>query len=249
MSATDTTSAPEDLRIEVSRCVAAVSQSVEDVFAAVKQLGDQLGTLWRNGTTTGCSIDEIDVAVLQPQIMERLDTMPSFDSAGFVFADSVLPSRARHLDWWSRMADGSYAPLILDLDPTSLNGYDYYQKDWFQAALDDQTRAVSGPLIDLPCSSVYILTFTSPVIVDGQLVAVAGADVALSRFENRIVSRLTEVGAPCVLVNRDRRIIAANDPLWLSGERLAERPAVDWRWSYVHELAPDIGWILAAAAR
>src|SRR4029079_4464198 len=138
-------------------------------------------------------------------------------------------SPRRPLECWHGGPDHTFQPLILDVEPGAPDRYDYYAMEWFFAALTERRRFCSGLLIDLPCADVCIMTFTEPVIVGpdpagGMVLGVAGADVALSRFESLSLPPLRRVAAPAVLVNRQRRVITSNDARWISGEKLPAAP-------------------------
>ena len=118
--------------------------------------------------------------------------------------------------------------------------------EWFRAALVEQRRFASGPKIDLPCADVYIITFAHPVIAGGQVLGVAAADVALSRYEAHVRPPLQRIAAPAVLLNSERRVITSNDPAWSAGEKLREPPAVaTGEWQAVETVTEDLGWTLA----
>ena len=178
-----------------------------------------------------------------------------FDSAGYVMSETALAGARRHLEWWHRGPDRTFQPLILDVEPGGPDCYDYYTMEWFFAAIAERRRFVSGPLIDLPCADVCIMTFTEPVIVgpgpadgtgSGDVLGVAGADVALSRFESLILPPLRRVAAPAVLVNRQRRVITSNDARWISGEKLPSAPRRGGdEWQAVEPVTGDLGWVLA----
>lgn len=229
----------------IAHCAEALVAAADDVFAVLALLGEPLADAW---TTSAGPLDQRTVTALTPHVFRQLDTQPTFESAGYVFAETALADRRRHLEWWHRVKPDAYEPLLLELDPDAIDAYDYYSMDWFLAALVDQRRFVSGPLIDLPCADVCIMTFSSPVVVDGELLGIAGADVSLARLEGRLLPPLRRLGTPAVLMNRDRRVISSNDARWTTGEKLA--PIVtgpDQPWRACVPVTDDLGWSLAVA--
>ena len=226
----------------IERCVAGVVAAADGIFAGLATMAEAMVEAWdedRRFTAAG-------IAALRPHIFEQLDRQAPFDSAGYVMSETALADDPRHLEWWHRAPHNSYQPLILTVEPGAPDCYDYYTMEWFLAALIEQRRFASGPKIDLPCADVYIITFTHPVIVDGAVLGVAGADVALSRFESKVRPPLQRLPAPAVLVNSERRVITSNDPAWTPGEKLRELPAVDEpEWQVVRPVTSDLGWLLA----
>jgi hypothetical protein len=231
---------------DVEHCAAIVAGAAGDVFGTLTGLATRFAAEWTESVAMRGSYDLSDLARLQTDVFEALDAQPAFDSAGFVLCEGTLADRTRHLDWWHRTAGGDYEFLLLNLDPEAPDCYDYYSMEWFAAALQDRRRFVSGPLIDLPCADVYILTFTTPIIAGPTLLGVSGADVAVARFESQIVPALRELPIEAVLVNRERRVIASNDARFTTGEKLPSLPGTDSTWQCVVPVTDDLGWLLAA---
>jgi len=231
---------------DVERCADVVALAAADVFTALERLADGFVAAWSDSVAHKGCYETSDLAQLQTDVFETLDAQPAFDSAGFVLCEGTLADRSRHLDWWHRTDAGDYEFLLLNLDPEAPDCYDYYSMEWFAAALHDHRRFVSGPLIDLPCADVYILTFTTPIVAGSTLLGVSGADVAVARFESRIVPTLRELPIEAVLVNRERRVIASNDAAFTTGEKLPAVPGSDATWHRVVRVTDDLGWLLAA---
>lgn len=236
-------------RDAVATAAATIATAVDDVFVALDQLGGRLAAAWQATAGRERAFDSADLALLQTDVFTMLDDQPEFDSAGFVLAEGTLADRRRHLDWWHRTETGGYEFLVLDLDPETVDSYDYYAMEWFVAAIEEQRRFVSGPLIDLPCADVYIMTFSSPVVVGGRVLGIAGADVAVARFEARIVPPLRSLPQRAVLVNRERRVIASNGAGHTTGEKLPTMPGTGDEWAVVVPVTDDLGWSLAVADR
>ncbi|MDH3293750.1 MAG: hypothetical protein OER95_05460 [Acidimicrobiia bacterium] len=233
---------------EMAACVAELAQALEAIFTPLQQLGQALSACWIGTTIVDRQpFTTSEIAGLQPRVFELLDSEPAVDSAGYVLAENILADRARCLDWWHRSDDHHYQPLILELDLTSPDCYDYYTMDWFRAGVDEGRRFVSGPLIDLPCAAVYVFTFSQPVVVEGTFLGIAGADVALSRYEDHLVPPLLDLTEPAVVINDERRVIVSNDSRWTTGEKVRTFPVVGRDWQVVVPVAGDIGWHLAVA--
>lgn len=229
----------------VARCVRELAAATALVFAALDELARPLAAAWQEGPRP---LSTERLSSLQGDVVAQMDVQPAFTGAGYVLTESALRDQPRYLEWWNRAPGGRYEPLILDLDPASADHYDYYAMEWFFAAVHEQRRFVSGPLIDLPCSNVCILTFSTPVVVDGFLVGIAGADVALARLEPLLLPPMRRLGVPAVLVNRERRVISSNDARWTTGEKLP--PFADDAsagWQEVVDITDDLGWRLAIA--
>jgi hypothetical protein len=239
-----TAAARLDLRA-VEESARSLSAVIEELFAPLVALAARLEESWR--VTGGAGLTTGELTALEPAIFDSLDAVPEFDGAGYVMAVGALADRERYLEWWHRSDHALYQPLVLNLDPTSPDHYDYDTMEWFVAGRVEGRRFVSGPLIDLPCAESHIMTFSQPVIVDGRFVGVAGADVAMSRLEARLVPPIRRLGGPAVLVNAHRRVIAAGDARWAAGDKLKTVPEPG-EWGATCPVTPDQGWVLAARA-
>ena len=208
-------------------------------------------------------------------IWHQLGLLPSADGAGIVAAPGVVGGRERHLEWWQRGASGGDAPdnysrIRLNLDPESIDLYDYLDMDWFTVPRAEGRRYVYGPYIDFSGADRSILAMTIPVrdpahgqsgrggtassedgvsgTGDGEFLGVAGADIRMSHLEPALLAILRPLAAPAVLVTAERRVVAANTPRWIPGTRLDRFPRVgDDGFSAVKEVGADSGWLLAAS--
>lgn len=230
----------------VSRCARELAAATAIVFGALDEMARPLAEAWRDGPRP---LTTEHLTALQTHVVASMDEQATFNGAGYVLAEAALADRPRYLEWWARSPVSGFEPLVLNLDPTAPDYYDYYRKDWFQAALIDHRRFVAGPLIDLPCSNVCILTFSSPVVVDDVFVGISGADVALSKLESALLPPIRRLDAPAVLVNDERRVITSNDARWATGERVPafDAPDGETRWQSIVDVTPDLGWRLAVA--
>jgi len=236
----------------IDHCAGAIADATDAVFTALSTMGVALEQAWSSASDRLEPYETADLADLQHAVFDTLDRNPAFESAGYVLTEGTLRDRRRHLDWWHRNGTDAYEFLVLNLDVDAPDCYDYYSMEWFRAAVDDARRFVSGPLIDLPCADVYIMTFSSPIVAHRhgtqRLLGVAGADVAVSRFEPHIMPALREVPIEAVLVNRERRVIASNDAAYTTGEKLPSLPGDDNSWQTVVPVTDDLGWLLAVGA-
>ena len=232
----------------VARCARHLGAVVDSLFAPLEILSDRLDLAWRSAAALGAGFSTEDLAALEPSIFQSLDRVPEFDGAGYVMAVGSLVDRDRYLEWWHRGGEAVYHPLILNLDPSSPDHYDYDSMEWFVAGSAEGRRFVSGPLIDLPCAESHIMTFSRPVVVDGVFVGVAGADVAMSRLEALVVPPLRRLGAPAVLVNGHRRVIAGSHARWAAGDKLRSLPSLgEGEWQATYPGTRDLGWVLGVA--
>jgi hypothetical protein len=189
-------------------------------------------------------------------IWHHLSLLTAADGAGIVAAPGVIAGKDRHLEWWQRTGSGDgpdgFARIRLNLDPESVDLYDYLDMDWFTIPRREGRPYVYGPHIDFSCADRYVVTMTIPVTdasPDGEreFLGIAGADIRMSHFEPVLLAILRTVPAPAVLVTTERRVVAANTAHWIAGTRLPRLPAPgDGHFAVVTEIGANSGWLLAA---
>ena len=249
---------------ELAAAGARVGAVLEDVFAAAATIGDAFAAQRRGCIAAGTALTADRLASLREIIWHQLSQLPAADGAGVVAAPDVIEGKRRHLEWWQRnAADGSapdgYARIRLNLDPESIDLYDYLDMDWFTVPQRDGRRNVYGPYVDFSCANRYVITITAPVFDstgfdstgDGEreFLGVAGVDIRMSHLEPDLLAILRSVTAPAVLVTAERRVVAANTAHWISGTRLGRLPAAgDGTFAAVTDVGAGSGWRLAASS-
>lgn len=253
---------------ELAAAGARVRTALEDVFGALSAIGAAFVAQRRNCLAAGAALTPDRLSGLREIIWQQLSRLPAADGAGVVAAPGVVDGKNRHLEWWQRTAATSddpdgYARIRLNLDPESIDLYDYLDMDWFTVPQRDGRRFVYGPYVDFSGADRYVITMTSPVFdnaafgapADGrqggdrEFLGVVGADIRMSHLEPDLLAILRSVSVPAVLVTAERRVVAANTAHWISGTRLERLPAAgDGMFAAVEEIGADSGWRLAAAA-
>jgi hypothetical protein len=224
------------------------------VFGPVTAIGDGFVAQRRACLAAGAALTPDRLSGLREIIWHQLGLLPAADGAGIVAAPGVIADKDRHLEWWQRTAAGdahtdAFARIRLNLDPESIDLYDYLEMDWFTVPQREGRRFVYGPYLDFSGADRYVVTLTVPVTDDGVFLGIAGTDIRMSLFEPELLAIPRSVPAPAVLVTAERRVVAANTPRWISGTRLPRLPAPgDDDFAAVTEIGADSGWLLAAAS-
>jgi hypothetical protein len=253
-----------------------VRAAVEEIFGRITPIGAAFAAQRRACLATGTELTPDRLTGVREIIWQQLRLLPAADGAGIVAAPGVVGGRERHLEWWQRAAAGDDAPdhysrIRLNLDPESIDLYDYLDMDWFTVPHAEGRRYVYGPYIDFSGADRSILAMTIPVVdpADGQsgenssgasgngergsgsedpgFLGVAGADIRMSHLEPALLAILRPLAAAAVLVTAERRVVAANTPRWIPGTRLDRLPRPgDGEFTAVAEIGADSGWLLAA---
>lgn len=172
-----------------------------------------------------------DLRVVAPATaMLRLPDLPLV-GAGFVAAPGALADAPYWLEWFTTdhdVAEPTVEPLEAQTDPEADDFRDYTALAWFSAPRDDGEPHVTGPYVDYLCTDEYTLTFTQPVVVEGEFVGVVGADLFARSMEAAVLPAMGRLEAPSMLVNAAGRVVAACRTAWVTGDLVRDAPA-DWQ--------------------
>ena len=247
---------------DLEEAASRVRGALEDMFGAVAEIVAAFAAQRRGCLAAGAVLTPDRLSGLREVIWSQLGLLPGADGAGVVAAPGVVAGKQRHLEWWQRTlaADGGqdgFARIRLNLDPESVDLYDYLDMDWFTVPRELGRRYVYGPRIDFSGADRYVLTLTIPVFADGspgegagerEFLGIAGTDIRMSHLEPELLIMLRPVPFPAVLVTGERRVVVANTSRWIPGTRLGQLPAPgDGTFAAVTEIGADSGWLLAAA--
>ena len=206
------TTLPTTLPDSVARCAIAVTAYFGALFGSLEAIGERvLAAVDRERAMTAAALTEL----VEPLAATPLSEHPVV-GAGFVVTPGWLADRDLYLAWWQ---GDERQPLAERGVPIGHHVFDYTRHEWFQTPLRTGGRHVTGPYVDYVCTDEYVLTATRPVLVDGRMVGVAGADTRLETFEQLMREPLQHAG-DVVLVNTHDRCVVAADPLLRSGQKV-----------------------------
>ncbi|MEP9364502.1 cache domain-containing protein [Nocardioides sp. CN2-186] len=208
MSPTQTSTLSDSL----ARCAIAVTAYFGALFASLESIGERVGEAF--GTQHPMNATTLS-EIVHPLATTTLAAHPVV-GAGFVATPGWLADRDLFLAWWQ----GEEQTLLAERGvPIGHHVFDYTRHEWFQTPLATGERHVTGPYVDYVCTDEYVLTATVPVLVDGQMAGVAGADTPLETFE-QLMREPLRGGGDVVLINGHDRCVVAADPLLRSGQKI-----------------------------
>ena len=206
------TSLPAVLPDTVGRVALAVTAYFSALFGSLETISERVGEHFGDARTVSAAAL---ADVVEPLAAEALAEHPVV-GAGFVASPGWLADRELFLAWWQGEQQQPLAERGL---PLGHHVFDYTRHEWFVTPRETGVRHVTGPYVDYVCTDEFVLTATSPLLIGGRLVGVAGADTRLETFEQLMRGALRD-GGDVVLVNSHDRCVLAADPLLRSGQRV-----------------------------
>lgn len=234
-------------RTPAARLAESASQALAPFYDLLRGIADEVVSCRPSRTP----LTEAHLSRLHRQLADRLREEPAVWGMGFVAAPFVVDGMERYMAWWQHNHQ-RVTRLRLNFDPTSIDVYDYLQMDWYQLAKRGQERVAYGPYVDYSGSDMYTITVTIPIVAEEVFLGVAGADLVVGEVERRLLDILRQTDQDALVVNTERRVIAANTPRWFVGSRLAAMPVRGpsddpTAFCDVDELPLGNGWMVAIA--
>lgn len=224
---------------DATRVIEVVAEVVDNVFRQVDSIRDQLAACFRTFGDDG--VTRRDVASVQPRLRRALlDGQGLLRGAGVVLAPAQLMDAALWIDWWVIDDDGAMQPTLFDFNEYSLDYYDYTDAAWYLGPRDGTDRSLVGPYVDFNGLNDYIVTATTPVLVEGRFVGIAGVDLSVDKVERRLVSVRRALAdddfrGEVTIVNDVDRIVASTSAQHIAGSLLRAAdvgrhpiPGVSW---------------------
>lgn len=203
------------------------------VEATSKTLGSLLDDILTDlGTVAGRTSElfteapsAVELEPLRPLVERMLSKYEGLiDGAGVATAPGSLRDEETWLQWWR--FDGEHIVFTPhNLNPASLNYYDYTEMTWFERPVLSGQPEVTGPYIDFGGTDTKIITVAVPVDHEPGNRSVVGADLSMDHLERRFLQSLGVRTESIALVSESGKIITSNTARLIPGTRLnADNP-------------------------
>ncbi|WP_127473545.1 cache domain-containing protein [Microbacterium sulfonylureivorans] len=187
-----------------------VAATIDDIFAMIDG--------WRAVLEHGLSQDGALAAATVDPLVESF-AVPAVSGgtlltgAGFVATPGTLRDAEWHLAWWlgGSGVERAVRRLATIDDPSHEQFRDYTGLEWWRVPAQTGSRHLTGPYVDYVCTDDYTVTITTPVMVQGAMVGVVGADALVDRLERELLPAMRSGGTPATLVNASGRVVTSTD--------------------------------------
>ncbi|MDV8149014.1 cache domain-containing protein [Arthrobacter sp. B10-11] len=141
--------------------------------------------------------------------------------AGIAYAPGSLPEAPHWLEWWRAQPKAEPRFVTHDLNPDSLNYYDYTGREWFTLPSSTGQPVAVGPYVDFGGINVSIITLCVPAQT-AQGIHVLGCDLPLAKLEGVFLRALQLRDPAVVLLGPNGRVIASNNARIATGTLLLD---------------------------
>lgn len=187
---------------ELQRIAVALTARLTAVFGELARLSDRVTALIRDVSHRSTGVVRSDLTELSGFLRGALrDSDVTMDGMGIATATGYLQDSEHWLEWWRRGARGTIEFVVHSLNPEQDVFYDYGSRSWFTSPITERRTIITGPYVDMGGTNAYTLTIATPIVIAGQVIGVAGADISASRFERSLLT------ADSALENLPRRLL------------------------------------------
>lgn len=197
----------------ISSSVGAVFDDLEKIAATVSGVADRVADVPRRSA----------YAFLKQDLAAFINRHSAvIVGAGIAYAPGSLPEAPLWLEWWrAAQAGGEPRWVTHDLNPESLNYYDYTTREWFAVTTANGSPLAVGPYVDIGGINVNIITLCVPAATP-QGTHVLGCDLTLAKLEGVFLRALQLQDPTVVLLGPTGRVIASNNARIASGTLFVE---------------------------
>jgi hypothetical protein len=140
------------------------------------------------------------------------------DSAGVPVAPGLFTDADAWHQWWS-LVGGKLVFIPHNLNPASINYYDYTEMTWYERPLASGRPELIGPYIDFGGADMKVVTASLPVNHGQRTVAVAGADLSMESIERTFLLNLGRRDERVALITETGKGVASNSARFAPGTR------------------------------
>ena len=217
--AEDVVSSSGDPRAERSAAaLGRVSRIIEPVFEAASELAAHVLTCAEKAGRARGPLTAADLSALDAPITRLLDENEHLiTGAGLATARHALADQELWMRWWV-LGPGGPSRLCPQLDPRASRFYDYPSAVWFSESARDLAPHLAPPHFDGGGTDTWMVTATVPVVLRGQLVGLACAELTLERIGALVAPALQAMPARAALVSPEGLVVASTHPEMHPGE-------------------------------
>ena len=209
----------ETVEEALERTAAVLSSSISRVFVDLEKIA---GTVSAAAAAVSGVPRRSEFLLLKQVLYNFIKLLSDFIvGAGIAYAPGSLREATHWLEWWRTQRTGEPRFVTHDLNPDSLNYYDYTTRDWFTIPSASGQPVAVGPYVDFGGINVNIITLCVPAPT-AQGIQILGCDLTLANLEGIFLRALQLREPVVVLLGPNGRVIASNSARIATGTLFLE---------------------------
>jgi len=236
----------ETLTEGLQRTANALSSSINDVFKDLESIADAVAA----AANAARGVFRRSEFLFLKQELANFIKLHSdlIVGAGIAYAPSSLPETTHWLEWWRSQSKGEAKFVTHDLNPDSLNYYDYTAREWFNLPSSTGRPVAVGPYVDFGGINTNIITLSVPVPTP-QGTHILGCDLTLAKLEGVFLRALQFREPIVVLLGPNGRVIASNNARIATGTLLLAKEEQSQASFDISADNPRLPWKLVSLSR
>jgi hypothetical protein len=203
----------------LERTAGAISSSLNGVFADLEKIADAVAAAAEAAPGVPRRSEFLFLKQALADFIKAHSDL--IIGAGIAYAPGSLPEAPHWLEWWRAQPKGGPRFVTHDLNPDSLNYYDYTGREWFTLPSSTGRPVAVGPYVDFGGINVNIITLCVPAQT-AQGIHVLGCDLPLAKLEGVFLRALQLREPAVILLGPNGRVIASNNARIATGTLLLE---------------------------
>ncbi|HKU10084.1 MAG TPA: cache domain-containing protein [Sinomonas sp.] len=197
----------------------ALARRLDAIFAQLTTLSEAAAGIL-SGTSSGSRASRSSLESLRPAVEDLISEQEGLvDSAGVSVAPGVVADAEVWHQWWS-LIDGRVAFIPHNLNPASVNYYDYTEMTWFERPFTSGSPELTGPYIDFGGAfDMKVVTAGRPVGEPTKPLGIVGADLSMDSLEREFLRHLGRQREHVALVTETGKVVASNSARYAPGTR------------------------------
>lgn len=209
----------ENVEEALERTAAALSSNISRVFVDLEKIG---ATVTAAAAAASGVPRRSEFLYLKQELANFIKQHSDLIvGAGIAYAPGSLREATHWLEWWRTQRTGEPRFVTHDLNPDSLNYYDYTTRDWFTIPTASGQPVAVGPYVDFGGINVNIITLCVPAPT-AQGIQILGCDLTLANLEGIFLRALQLREPVVVLLGPNGRVIASNSARIATGTLFLE---------------------------
>lgn len=196
----------------------------DDVFGELDALSARISVTLLEARGTRARFIEADLKPVKLITAGFLARHSVVEAAGVILAPGTIDQNRGTIEWWRHDEHGISGKVVFNLTPQTGSFYDFATLTWFDNAVKNTSRTVTGPYVDFGGLDQYILTMTVPLELGADVIGMVGCDIEVHDIETVIVPILRRIPGDAALLNADRHVILGNSGRFLVGNRVRSTP-------------------------
>lgn len=207
-----------------SQAAVQIAAWFDGVFGELDELSARISSTLLDARGARSRFTEADLKPVKLITAGFLARQSVVAAAGVILAPGTIDPNRGTIEWWRHDDQGITGKVVFNLTPQTGSFYDFATLPWFDNAVKNANRTLTGPYVDFGGLDQYIMTMTVPLELGADVIGMVGCDIDVRAIETVIVPILRRIPGDAALLSADQHVILGNSGRFLVGNRVRSTP-------------------------